>query len=74
MGTPTFPFTIRERRLLLEAYAKGGAGEAVRAFRELYPCFAHDGFAEACTRQVIGSAWDFAKAPSGTPKPPSVMQ
>lgn len=55
--------------MLLEAYARGGTAEAVRVFRELFPAMAHDGFAEACTRQVIGSARDFAKPlPSGVKK------
>lgn len=61
MGSLHFPVTIPEHRKLLEAYANGGNGEAVRVFRELFPGIVHDGFVEACTRQVIGSAWEFAK-------------
>lgn len=70
MGSLLFPVTIPEHRMLLDAYARGGAGEAARVFRELFPELAHDGFVEACTRQVVGGAWDDGEEPL----PPAVMR
>lgn len=57
MGSPLFPITVAEHHMLLDAFARGGRGEAVRVFRHLFPVITDDGFVEICTGRVIGEPW-----------------
>lgn len=57
MGPPPFPITVTEHHMLLDAFARGGRGEAVRVFRHLFPAITHDGFVEVCTGRIIGDPW-----------------
>ncbi|NYZ16606.1 hypothetical protein HL658_29020 [Azospirillum sp. RWY-5-1] len=69
MGQFLFPITIAEHRMLLDAFALGGRGEAVRVFRRLFPAITDDGFVEVCTGRVIGEAWDASAGRRPAPHP-----